>query len=213
MWTKICGVKSLETVRKIIPLGPDALGINRYKGSSRYLNRARATEIASLIRNSTKKIDLTAVYVNSPVERLFQDYQLFKPDIVQLHGDESPDYLSQLDSLPVRVMKAFRVTDTWPETDLSDYNCWAYLLDSYDPSNYGGTGKVAPWEAIAAIKTDKPVVLAGGLTPENIQEAIRQVRPWGVDVCSGVETDGKKDPVKIVEFLKKIEMAGDKNGD
>ena len=121
-------------------------------------------------------------------------------DIVQLHGEESPEYCRLVRR---RVMKAFRVRGPESLVPLPEYQVAAYLLDAYSPKAYGGTGEIFDWECAVAAKRHGPIVLAGGLTPDNIVQAVAQVHPYGVDVSSGIEAaPGKKDPDKVRRFIQ-----------
>jgi phosphoribosylanthranilate isomerase len=203
MWVKLCGVRAPDRARKLAELGPNALGINRYEPSSRYVDRERAERLAGVVREVDPSIDVVGVYVNSSSERLRKDYEAIEWDVIQLHGDESPEEVQNAGQL-TRTMKAFQVDEDFSMDRLETYDSWAYLLDAYHPERYGGTGETAPWERIRFYTDHHRIVLAGGLDPENVREAIRSVNPWGVDACSGIEDDpGNKDPEKSARFVER----------
>ncbi len=206
VWTKICGVQSLSIARQLARLNPEAIGLNRFPGSSRYLSLSVAKRLACQIRETNPDIEVVTVYVNPPRQLLDRDYRAIRPDIIQLHGEETVEYLAGLSDFPARIIKAFRVKKSFESDQLDGYNCWAYLFDAHKSGEYGGTGHLAPWEQVAKLTTTHRVILAGGLTPENIAAALRRVDPWGVDICSGVETGGKKDLKKLQGFLQKINL-------
>lgn len=200
-WLKICGVQTLENARVLAELDVDALGINRYEPSSRYVDLPTARDLADRIRQVNPDLDVVGVYVNESRKDLERDHDAVNWDVIQLHGDESPEFARSAADL-TRVMKAFRVDEKTEFNSFGGYEAWSYLLDAYHPDRYGGTGETAPWERIRFLTDEYRIVLAGGLTPENVTEAIRTVNPWGIDACSGVETDeGLKDVEKVKEFI------------
>ncbi len=129
-------------------------------------------------------------------------------NILQFHGEESPSYCQRF-SLPI--LKAFRIKSHESLRDLDLYPEVSILLDAYHPTKAGGTGNPFPWEIALKAKEKRDFVLSGGLSPENVGEAVRRVRPFGVDVSSGVESiPGRKDPLKMVEFVKEVKKANEK---
>jgi len=126
--------------------------------------------------------------------------------VLQFHGDETPDYCRYFTSWPV--IKALRLDRTSVGADLREYPVQAFLLESRDDALYGGTGQTFDWSLADSVKGIRPIVLAGGLRPENVAEAIRTVRPYGVDVCSGVESaPGKKNAGKLIAFMDEVRNA------
>ncbi len=209
MWIKICGLCNSHDVRQIARLdGVSAIGLNRYKPSPRYLTRKRAAEFSRLIRRINPNISVVALYVNAPVDVIFSDADEFAPDIIQLHGDESPEYVRRLRTQRASIIKAFRIEPDFDFSKLKDYEVWRYLLDAYHPEKYGGTGEVAPWDKIAAEQGETEIILAGGLTPDNVATAIKTVRPWGVDVAGGVEKKGRKQIDQVQKFISEAKIAG-----
>lgn len=207
---KICGVKTVEQALAAVDAGADAIGLNFYPASPRFIDEERASTIARAIPSGIMKV---GVFVNSPSTDVGLCADRLGLDLIQLHGDEPPAYLAELDGRPV--MKAFRglqgglqqVTE-YLQLCLND-RCRPrmVLIDAASVAGqYGGTGKVADWEAAAGYRQLQgvpPLILAGGLTPENVAIAIRTVRPFGVDTASGVESNpGEKDPVRMKAFVR-----------
>ena len=202
-WVKICGVHSAEVARRLAKLPVAALGLNRYKPSPRYVTRKRAQELARTVRLHGH-LKLAGVYVNASVNQINEDVEQIGLDFVQLHGEESPGFLKSI-SEKARIIKAFRVGENFDASRLDEYNCWAYLLDARVEGQYGGTGHKAPWQLISGWTADYRLILAGGLTPDNLREAVETVRPFGVDLNSGVENEqGIKDISKIKKALRNL---------
>jgi phosphoribosylanthranilate isomerase len=191
---KICGMTRLGDALDAVRVGATAIGFVFWKGSPRYIEPDRAGEIAAAMPPSVKTV---GVFVNESVERIRETARVARLRVVQLHGDEPPAYVDQIGLPVIRAVSLDTVDEaawTWPtETML--------LLDSRDPSRSGGRAAV-DWSRAALATRNRRVVLAGGLTPDNIEEAIVTVRPIGVDVASGVESaPGVKDPEKVARFL------------
>jgi len=195
---KICGITSLEDALAAVEAGADALGFVFYKESPRHIFPEQAARIISQLPPFVQAVGL---FVNDDLQTVNQVADLCRLDLVQLHGDEAPDYCQQITR---RVLKAFRVRSLTCLDPIRDYPVAGYLLDTYSPSFYGGTGLSFNWEIAAeAVKRHQRIILAGGLTPDNVAEAIRQVHPWAVDVSSGVESaPGKKDADTVREFIR-----------
>jgi phosphoribosylanthranilate isomerase len=206
---KICGITNVDDARAVAQAGADAIGLNFYSRSPRYVTAEVARDIVKALPAEIVKVGL---FVDTPagdVCRLFDDLPL---DLIQLHGDQPPEFLTQLGDRPV--MRAFRLG---PEglRPVAEYltHCRALavlpklvLLDAMVAGAYGGTGKTADWavaKQYAAVVDVPPLVLAGGLTPENVAAAIRAVKPAAVDVASGVECQpGRKDPSLVGAFVQ-----------
>jgi len=204
MWLKLCGVQKVEHARRLAELDLDALGINRYEPSSRFVPREQAVKLTQAIRSVDSSIDLVGVYVNEGEEELREDYSAVQWDVLQLHGDESPDYVRRMASDHC-VMKAFQVDEDFSMDRLETYDSWSYLLDAYHRDKYGGTGETAPWKRIRDYTDEHRIVLAGGLNSENVRQALRSVNPWGLDVCSGIEDDrGYKDLEQSARFVERV---------
>jgi len=204
---KICGITSVEDAETCVAEGADALGLNFYSHSTRHLRPELAAAVAKSIPADVVKVGL---FVNASANEILAARSLLELDAVQLHGDESPEFLAQLNGIPL--MRAFRCGP-----DLSPVLAYlsrcadlkaspgAVLLDAYHPGQFGGTGVVADWGAIAALRqefSDYHLVLAGGLTATNVANAIATVRPSAVDSASGVETaPGRKSHELVRAFV------------
>jgi phosphoribosylanthranilate isomerase len=194
---KICGITNLPDAQVAVEAGADALGFNFYEMSPRFVPTKTAAAISRSLPPYTLRV---GVFVNSSeelVRRAMGDCGL---SLLQFHGDEPPEFCTQFGLMS---MKAFRVRDAGSLKELPTYPTDAWLLDAYASDRFGGTGETFNWNlAIEAQKFGKPVFLAGGLTPENVGEAVRQVQPFGVDVSSGVESSpGRKDHTKLCAFI------------
>jgi phosphoribosylanthranilate isomerase len=194
---KICGITNAADGQAAVEAGADALGFNFYEKSPRYVALETAAEISRGLRPFIMRV---GVFVNAPEEFVTHAIADCGLTMLQFHGDETPEFCTQFGLMS---MKAFRMHG--PETleELPKYETDAYLLDAYSSTTLGGTGEKFNWNlAVEAQKFGKPIFLAGGLTPENVADAIRQVRPFGVDVSSGVErSPGKKDHAKLKAFI------------
>ena len=198
---KICGMTRVGDALHAVREGATAIGFVFWKGSPRYIEPDRAGEIAAALPATVTTV---GVFVNEPVDAIRETARLAGLRMVQLHGDETPAYVEQLDRPVMRAVTLETLVETtkmWPvETTL--------LLDSTDPSRRGGGRAAVDWPRAAVITRGRRVVLAGGLTPDNIEEAIVTVRPLGVDVASGVESaPGVKDLDKVARFLANAQSA------
>jgi phosphoribosylanthranilate isomerase len=194
---KICGVTSAEDAAMAASLGADAVGINFYRGSRRYVPMSEAAPIVAALRGKAVPV---GVFVNELPEVIAEVCRELGIEVVQLSGREPPAVAQRL---PFRRIKAVHVRDGSEAEAYRNYPCEAFLLDADVPGEYGGTGKTLEWRNIGKAKPGKPWLLAGGLTAENVATAIRLARPDGVDVAGGVEfVPGKKDPEKVRSFIK-----------
>ena len=142
------------------------------------------------------------VFVNEKEQRVRETLELCGLDLLQFHGDESPSYILRFRE---RVIKSFRIKDKRSLEAIPKYKADVYLLDTYSPKEYGGTGEVFNWDLAVEAKKFGPIILSGGLNPDNVEEAIKKVEPFAVDVSSGVESyPGKKDKKKLEEFVKRV---------
>ena len=201
---KICGITNLEDAQEAINLGADALGFNFYKRSSRYIEPAKAKPIIEAL---PPLISLVGIFVDefSP-ERIRSIAHAIGLGTIQLHGSESPEYVKKIGE--VRIIKAFRVSESFDLAQLATFRVGAYLLDAYDEKQLGGTGKTFNWDVAVEAKRHGRVILAGGLSSENVAEAIAQVRPYAVDVCSTIESEpGKKDFQKMEALFREVRRA------
>ena len=196
---KICGMTQLKDALFAVEQGVDAVGFIFYKKSPRAVTMKTVREI---ITKLPPLVDTVGVFVNESAERLNKIADYCGLDLVQLHGEESPAFCRKIHR---RVIKAFRVKDLQSIKQLEKFPVSGFLLDTFSDDLHGGTGKTFNWNLALPAKKMGPVILAGGLTPRNILQAVRQVRPYGVDVCSGVEkSPGIKDLEKVRAFLKNI---------
>ncbi|MBI2360331.1 MAG: phosphoribosylanthranilate isomerase [Deltaproteobacteria bacterium] len=201
---KVCGITNMEDALKAIEYGADALGFNFYPPSPRRI----APETARAILADLPR---TLCNVAEPKERVEEvlGFGLLEGGRqafwgLQFHGDESPEYCR---GWKLKVIKAFRIKDQASANRLSGFPADFYLLDAWAPG-YGGSGSTFPWSWLIGLNTDK-MILAGGLDIDNVQEAIRLLRPYGVDVCTGVEAKpGIKDHGKLKEFIHAAKTAG-----
>ncbi|KAA0894049.1 phosphoribosylanthranilate isomerase [Oryzomonas rubra] len=194
---KICGITNLEDALTAIDAGADALGFVFHPQSPRHVFPEQA---AAIIRHLPSFVQTVGLFVNDPLEQVNATVDQCGLDLVQLHGEEKPGYC---DSVRRRVIKSFRVKDITSLESMRDYRVAAFLLDAWSPAAHGGTGQTFNWEIAACVAQSNRIILAGGLTPLNVAEAARQVRPYAVDVSSGVESGpGKKDADKIREFIR-----------
>jgi phosphoribosylanthranilate isomerase len=198
---KVCGITSYKDAALALDLGADALGFNFFPGSRRFISYSAAHQI---IRRLPPFAATVGVFVNVPdPAHVDEGARAAAVRILQLHGDETADYCLGLGSWPL--IKAVRISAGSAPESLVDYPAQAYLLDVRDDVLFGGTGKTLDWTVARRFAQQMKILLAGGLNPANVAEAIRTVQPYGVDVCSGVETSpGKKDPVKLAAFMKEV---------
>jgi phosphoribosylanthranilate isomerase len=205
VWIKICGVTSPEDATFAAESGADAIGLNFYPKSRRYVTDEQA---ATLVAELPRAAATVGVFVDAHVEEIERAVGLFGLRAVQDYAPARERYNFH----PAVHVPAFRVRDGSHLDAITQYLAGrarhhqppgAVLIDSLVPGEMGGTGHAAPWELIAQSNLGLPVVLAGGLTPDNVAEAIRTVRPSGVDVASGVESaPGRKDPGKVLAFVQ-----------
>ncbi|MBT5469017.1 MAG: phosphoribosylanthranilate isomerase [Nitrospina sp.] len=196
---KVCGMTNLKDVLAAVDAGADAVGFIFYKKSPRSVNMKTVREI---IQELPPFVDAVGVFVNETAEQINNIADRCNLDRVQLHGDESPTFCKRIKR---RVIKAIRVKDIQSLKQLSGYTVSSFLLDTHSEGQQGGTGKVFDWSLAYPAKKYGSIILAGGLTPANVRGAIQRVQPYGVDVCSGVESQpGIKDHTKMRAFLKNV---------
>ena len=200
---KICGITNLYDALRISELRPDALGFVFYKKSPRYITPNKAKEIIRKIPPSVKKV---GVFVNEKEDNIIHIAKDLKLDILQLHGNESPQFCKRFKNY--KVIKVFRVEDEKSLKDLRLYTVWGFLFDSYQKNLFGGTGEEFNWEIIKSLKLKKRnIFLSGGLNAKNIKSAIGFIKPNWVDVSSSVEIKpGKKDYKKVKDFIEAVRI-------
>ena len=203
---KICGITNLKDAVGISKLRPDALGFVFYKKSPRYITPDEAKEIIHHIPSVIKKV---GVFVNAKGKDIKNIAQDLKLDMLQFHGDESPEFCKKFKNY--RIIKVFRIKDKIDRKKLLSYKVFAYLLDSFAELGFGGTGRKFDWKLISGLDDIRcPVILSGGLTAGNVRKAIKQAKPQWVDVASSVESKpGKKDYRKVVKFIKAAKGRGE----
>jgi phosphoribosylanthranilate isomerase len=194
---KICGITNLEDALMAIEVGADALGFVLFQGSPRYIS---PEQIAVIIRCLPPFVQTVGLFVNEELATVNVVADWCGLDVVQLHGEESPDYCA---AVRRRIIKAFRVKDASVLDEMANYRVAACLLDAWSPAARGGTGTTFNWEIAArAAASSNSIILAGGLNPENVAGAISAVKPYAVDVSSGVESaTGKKDAGLVSRFI------------
>ncbi len=211
---KIDGIKTEEHALAVAEAGADFTGLI-FAASPRQVTPVQANEIIAALKKNKKNIPgIVGVFVNMPVYVVNRVAEFCHLDRVQLNGDESMEYCQEI-SLPI--IKAMRISHKYNAEQVSEVlAAWSknlaglkhqFLLDSYDSERYGGTGKQINWEMAKQVAKNFDIILAGGLTPENVSAAIKTVKPWGVDVSSGVETEGEKDVNKIKAFIQAVKEA------
>lgn len=211
---KICGLTNLPDALVATEAEADLLGFILFAKSPRYVAPEVVATIVPQVRKVNPAIKTVGVFVNATVEHIATTLEQTGLDYAQLHGDETPDWFTSLNG---RCYKALRPADG--DEAASQAATFAplgtipglhWMIDAYDANAYGGTGKRADWQTAAQLARQYPgLLLAGGLTPENVAQAIQVVQPWGVDVASGVEAEpGRKDHAKVCEFVKQVKKIG-----
>lgn len=225
---KICGITTLQDALTAAQAGADMLGFNFYPKSPRYIAPEACRAITAALRPQHPHLTLVGVFVNAPVEAIRTTLSACQLHLAQLHGDESPSMLAALNGYAFKAIRlsappgnlppdhplpASDPLDLYPsivpflQSAPASASHPALLLDAAVPGLYGGSGVITDWAQAAQLARRIPLLLAGGLTPENVAEAIRQVHPWGVDVASGVESrPGIKDPDKIKKFIDSVKQ-------
>jgi len=193
---KFCGFTQEDDVAQAVTLGVDALGFVFYEPSSRYVTPEHA---ANLTRSVPAFVTRVGLFVNERAESIKRIFETARLNLIQYHGDETPEFC---DTLGLPYIKAFRVQQGMDlRAEMDRYpNASGFLLDAYVKGQPGGTGERFDWGLIP--QSDVPIILAGGLTPDNAKDAIEQVAPWALDVSGGIETKpGRKDPDKMARFM------------
>src|SRR3954471_2707214 len=198
---KICGITEFEDARDAVLLGANAIGLNFYPNSPRYVEPSKASKI---IEKLPPFVTIVGVFVNHPDPQNLEDFALsLGLHAVQLHGNESPDYCSMIQR--VKVIKAIRMDSNFKVESLRSFGNRMFLLDSATPGQFGGTGQTFDWTKAYGANAFGSIVIAGGLNPENIGEAVSSLHPFAVDVSSGVEASpGKKSYDKMRRFIEAV---------
>jgi phosphoribosylanthranilate isomerase len=200
---KICGIKTLADGLAAIEAGADYLGFNFYPKSARFIEVQACERITTVLKAKHPSVGLVGVFVNAPLMDIQYIIETCRLDLAQLHGDEKPHVFARLAPY---AYKAFRGLAE-QMNDYIRYEPPAFLIDASVTGKYGGTGMTADWQIATGLARHYDFFLAGGLNPDNVAEAIRQVRPWGVDVASGVETKpGVKDVGKMKAFVEAVRL-------
>jgi len=199
---KVCGITTLEDARYAAHLGYSAVGFIFYPKSPRCVDPGRVKDIVSQL---PPFVTTVGVFVNEKADTIKHICEYTKLTMLQLHGDESPEFCN---AMPLRVMKAFGIDESFDFSQLAAYaepNVAAFILDKHSPELVGGTGQTFDWDLVQKAREYGRIILAGGITPFNVQDAIKEAEPFGIDVNSGVEVlPGKKNRVKLKELLEKV---------
>jgi phosphoribosylanthranilate isomerase len=199
---KICGITSPEDAAAAVEAGADAVGLVFVPGTPRVVTPERA---ALIVERLPPLVATVGVFVDRPLAEVCRIVALLRLSAVQLHGHEDEAFSR---GVPVPVIRALRVRDAASLQPLATYPAHAFLLDAYVEGQPGGTGTVMPWGLALQAKGTQPIILSGGLRPDTVAEAVRLVRPYGVDVSSGVEhSPGRKDHRKVREFIVNVRQA------
>jgi phosphoribosylanthranilate isomerase len=199
---KICGITNAADALAAIEAGANLLGFNFYEKSPRYIAEVEAAKIRPQL---PKKVEAIGIFVNASAADVTALCKLLKLNVAQLHGDETPETVAEV-SRNVRVWKAFRVEPDFHLNTLDEYpEAFAFLFDAAHTGQYGGTGHTTDWDVARRAAAGHHIILAGGLKVENVAAAVRIVRPYAVDVASGVESrPGKKDHGRMREFIQEV---------
>ena len=198
MKVKVCGITNKEDVLRLVYYGVHALGFIFHKKSPRYVSPSRAKKI---IEELPPFVSPVGVFVDSSQRAINDICRFTKINTIQLHGNETPEFCKRMNKV-YYVIKAFRVGFDFDVRIVKKYECMAYLFDTYKEGVDGGTGETFNWDILTGCEFDKPFILSGGLQSDNIQDAIKKVKPYAVDVSSGLEkSPGIKNPRKVRAFF------------
>jgi phosphoribosylanthranilate isomerase len=203
---KVCGMTNLADAEHAASHGAWAIGLIHHPGSPRFVEAAAAEEIGAALK---RRCEIAGVFVNSTLEEVVDAAERENLTLLQFHGEEGPSFCTEAARRTgAKVMKAFRVTSAADIQAAEAFRTDLHLFDSYRHGEHGGTGRSFDWEIAAKRRSEVPMVLAGGLTPENVGEAIELVHPYAVDVVSGVEAEeGRKDQGKVERFIQAVSAA------
>ncbi len=202
MQVKFCGITRIEDAREAVRLGAWAIGLNHWERSPRRCDPATAVEISAELR---RQVAITGVFVNATLDEVVRAAEDETLAMVQLHGDEGPDFCREVARRTgCKVIKAIRVRSTAEIAGAEAYRTDFHLFDAHRPAQPGGTGETFDWELLRDRRSKIPAILAGGLTPANVAEAIEITRPFAVDVSSGIEASpGVKDHALMAAFAER----------
>lgn len=199
---KICGITGCDDAMVAVDAGADMLGFIFHPPSPRSVSPAQARRVIEQVHRASRAVQAVGVFVDEDPDIVQRTVDACWLDVVQLHGHEPPHVVARFVEEGLQVLKAVRVRDGRSLAGMERYQPTAYLLDAYHPDRHGGTGRTFNWSLAVEAKVHGPILLAGGLTPDNVAEAVRAVHPWGVDAASGVETSpGHKDHDKVLRFV------------
>ena len=203
---KVCGVTRLEDAERAAALGAWAIGLIQHAPSPRACDPAAAEEIGSAMK---RRLEVAGVFVNASLDEVAEAAERFSLTLLQLHGDEGPSFCQEAARRTgCKVMKAVRVKDSATIQALRPFHVDYHLLDAHVTGLRGGTGETFTWEHVEAHDRNVPVVLSGGLDPDNVGRGIELTRPFAVDSASGTEAEpGRKDPAKLTAFFRAVEAA------
>ena len=198
MQVKICGITNVQDAFQCCELGANALGFIFYEKSERYIGYKQAAEIIKQLPPFVLKV---GIFVNSAVNEVNDTVSSIGLNAVQLHGNETPEYIKQIRH---HAIKGFRVSNDFDFSDLEKYKNCSFLLDTYSPNNMGGTGNTFDW-SIIPLKFRDTIILAGGISAENVEYIFRNIKPVAIDLSSSLEiSPGRKDSKKLNEFFNII---------
>jgi phosphoribosylanthranilate isomerase len=200
---KICGITNVDDAKRAVELGAWALGLIFHAPSPRRCADSDAERVAGALR---RQVALTGVFVNAPLDEIALRSEALGLSLVQLHGDEGPAFCAEVARRTgAKVVKAVRLRSGGDLRALESYRTDYHLVDGYAANVYGGTGETVDWSLLADRRSRVPLILSGGLTPENVGEAIAMAHPFAVDTASGTEVEpGRKDPGKLEEFFAAV---------
>ena len=200
---KICGITTPEDALLALEVGADYLGLNFFSGSPRSIDLDRGREIRAAVGPEALLVGVFVNHESAEIEDLTEALAL---DLLQFHGDEGPE---QIGPFGDRAIKVWRRPDGLSGADLAAYpECWGFLFDASDSQLYGGSGRSWRYDAVLGLETEKPIFVAGGLKPDNIADAVKNLPVFGLDICSGVEeSPGRKDPRLLRRLFEEIDHA------
>ncbi len=211
---KICGIKTFTDAMTVVEAGVDIIGFNFYTQSPRYISPGDCMRLVvrleTALREEMSRITMMGVFVNAERQNMHAIFRDCHLDMIQLSGDEPPEVLDLLGERSFKVLRPTSLAEftdavqRYPRRTMAP----AWMIDTYRPGEYGGTGQTADWDLLRQIAQTAPILVAGGLNSSNVGEAIRRINPWGVDVASGVESvPGVKDPQKVRAFIQAVRAA------